>query len=130
MARSLYREWFVHFRFPCHESVPRVPSPLGEIPQGWEVKKFTEIADVLSGGTPKTDIAEYWNGEIPFFTPRDVPDCFYVQDTDKHVTDLGLSKCASANYPPDTVSSRRVERLAKSRSHPYPSKVSRSASFS
>jgi type I restriction enzyme, S subunit len=36
MARALYREWFVHFRFPGHESVPRVPSPLGEIPKGWE----------------------------------------------------------------------------------------------
>jgi hypothetical protein len=39
MARALYREWFVHFRFPGHESLPRVPSPLGEIPQGWEVKR-------------------------------------------------------------------------------------------
>ena len=47
MARSLYREWFVHFRFPCHESVPRVPSPLGEIPQGWEVKAFSERRVVL-----------------------------------------------------------------------------------
>jgi type I restriction enzyme S subunit len=36
MARALYREWFVHFRFPGYESVPRVASPLGEIPQGWE----------------------------------------------------------------------------------------------
>lgn len=103
MARALYREWFVHFRFPGHESVPRVPSPLGAIPKGWEVKTFTEIADVLSGGTPKTDVAEYWNGKIPFFTPRDAPSCFYVQDTDKHVTELGLSKCASQLYPPDTV---------------------------
>jgi type I restriction enzyme S subunit len=34
MARALYREWFVHFRFPGHESVPKVPSPLGEIPKG------------------------------------------------------------------------------------------------
>lgn len=103
MARALYREWFIHFRYPGHESVPRVPSPLGEIPEGWEVKAFTEVADVLSGGTPKTDVAEYWNGDIPFFTPRDAPDCFYVQDTDKHVTELGLSKCASQLYPPDTV---------------------------
>ena len=103
MARTLYREWFVHFRFPGYENYPRVASPLGEIPQGWEVKPFTEIADVLSGGTPKTDVSEYWNGEIPFFTPRDAPDCFYVQETDKHVTELGLSKCASALYPPDTV---------------------------
>ena len=103
MARALYREWFVHFRFPGHEKLPRVSSPLGDIPQGWEVKPFTEIADVLSGGTPKTDVAEYWNGEIPFFTPRDVPDCFYVRDTDKHVTERGLSKCASEHYQPDTV---------------------------
>ncbi|NCY21140.1 restriction endonuclease subunit S [bacterium] len=66
MARALYREWFVHFRFPGHESVPRVPSPLGDIPLGGEVEPFTEMADVLSGGTPKTDVAEYWDGEIPF----------------------------------------------------------------
>jgi type I restriction enzyme S subunit len=47
MARALYREWFVHFRFPGHESVPRVPSPLGEIPQGWEVKEMQEVAEVI-----------------------------------------------------------------------------------
>lgn len=46
MARALYREWFVKFRFPGHESVPRVPSPLGEIPQGWEVKKLSAVAEV------------------------------------------------------------------------------------
>ena len=116
MARALYREWFVHFRFPGHEKLHSspsgrgrgegtqlVPSPLGDIPQGWEVKPFTEVADVLSGGTPKTDVTEYWDGEIPFFTPRDVPDCFYVQDTNKHTNELGLSKCASELYPPDTV---------------------------
>ena len=103
MARSLYREWFVYFRFPGHENHPLVPSSLGDIPQGWEVKPFTEVADVLSGGTPKTNVAEYWNGEIPFFTPRDAPSFFYVQETDKHVTELGLVKCASQLYPPDTV---------------------------
>ena len=103
MARALYREWFVHFRFPGHESHSLVPSPLGDIPKGWEVKPFTEVASVLSGGTPKTDIVEFWNGEIPFFTPRDAPDCFYVLDTDKHVTELGVSKCASELYAPDTV---------------------------
>jgi type I restriction enzyme S subunit len=103
MARALYREWFVEFRFPSHDKLPLVASSLGDIPTGWEVVAFTELADVLSGGTPKTDVAEYWNGEIPFFTPRDAPACFYVQDTDKHITTLGLSKCASELYPPDTV---------------------------
>ena len=46
MARALYREWFVNFRFPGHESIPRVSSPFGEIPQGWEVKKLSAVAEV------------------------------------------------------------------------------------
>jgi type I restriction enzyme, S subunit len=43
MARSLYREWFVNFRYPGHEKVPLVDSPLGLIPKGWEVKKLGDI---------------------------------------------------------------------------------------
>jgi len=39
MSRALYREWFVHFRFPGHEKLQRVASRLGDIPQGWEVKR-------------------------------------------------------------------------------------------
>ena len=46
MARALYREWFVHFRFPSHENHPHVASPLGDIPQGWEVKKVPAVAEV------------------------------------------------------------------------------------
>jgi len=46
MARSLYREWFVHFRFPGHEKVKLVSSSLGDIPQGWEVKKLADVAAV------------------------------------------------------------------------------------
>lgn len=46
MARSLYREWFVNFRYPEHEKVPLVDSPLGPIPKGWGVKKLNGVADV------------------------------------------------------------------------------------
>ena len=42
MARRLYREWFVHFRFPGHEGCRFVESPLGEIPKGWEVKALPD----------------------------------------------------------------------------------------
>lgn len=51
MARALYREWFVHFRFPGHEHHPRVPSPLGEIPKGWEVKLVKDILARRAAGT-------------------------------------------------------------------------------
>ena len=46
MARNLYREWFVHYRYPGHENTPRIPSPLGDIPKGWEVKKLAAVAEV------------------------------------------------------------------------------------
>jgi len=46
MARRLYREWFVHFRFPGHEDCRFVESPLGAIPEGWEVRRLGDIAVV------------------------------------------------------------------------------------
>ena len=49
MARGLYREWFVHFRFPGHENHPRVASALGEIPEGWEVKPLFDLTKVNYG---------------------------------------------------------------------------------
>jgi type I restriction enzyme S subunit len=44
MAQNLYREWFVYFRFPGHENVQMVDSPLGEIPEGWVVETLGEVA--------------------------------------------------------------------------------------
>ena len=58
MARSLYREWFVHFRFPGHEKLPLVASPLGEIPQGWEVKRVGDIAEDIRRNVPKGKLEE------------------------------------------------------------------------
>ena len=43
IARSIYREWFVNFRFPGHEKVPFVDSPLGKVPKGWQVNKLGDI---------------------------------------------------------------------------------------
>ncbi len=60
MARALYREWFVHFRFPGHEKHLRVASPLGDIPQGWEVKCVPECVDI----SPRVAVPR--DGEKPF----------------------------------------------------------------
>lgn len=60
MARSLYREWFVLFRFPGHEKVKMVPSLLGPIPQGWEVKRVPECMDI----NPRVIVSR--EGEKPF----------------------------------------------------------------
>ncbi|MFH7028325.1 MAG: hypothetical protein ACHBN1_23740 [Heteroscytonema crispum UTEX LB 1556] len=56
MARSLYHEWFVNFRFPGYEQVKMVESELGLIPDGWEVKQLGDIVSEIidyRGKTPK-----------------------------------------------------------------------------
>ena len=63
---------------------------------------FTSVIQVLGGGTPKTGNQEYWNGEIPFFTPKDVGNP-YVLTTEKSITPLGLDNCNSRLYPVNTV---------------------------
>ena len=103
MARRIYEEWFVRFRFPGHEGVQMVESELGLVPEGWQCGPFTDIADVLSGGTPKKAEPEFWGGAIPFFTPTDAPKTAYVLDTVAHITDAGLMRCASHLYAKDTV---------------------------
>ncbi len=63
MARALYREWFVHFRFPGHESIPRVSSHLGDIPQGWEATTLGEhLVALESGKRPKGGIRDESDG--------------------------------------------------------------------
>lgn len=63
---------------------------------------FTDLIQVLGGGTPKTRESTYWNGNIPFFTPKDVgfP---YTLATEKTITEDGLLHCNSRLYPVNTV---------------------------
>ncbi len=67
MARALYREWFVNFRYPGHESVPLVWSPVGEIPQGWEVKTVEEIVKRISVGKRYDQKTVSSTGAVPVF---------------------------------------------------------------
>jgi type I restriction enzyme S subunit len=56
MAQLLYREWFVHFRFPGHEDVEMVDSALGPIPKGWETKQLGDVIELAYGkGLRKKD---------------------------------------------------------------------------
>lgn len=63
---------------------------------------FTEIIQILGGGTPKTGESLYWNGNVPFFTPKDVGSP-YTLTTEKTITEEGLAHCNSRLYPINTV---------------------------
>ena len=62
---------------------------------------FTALINVLGGGTPKTGNPEFWDGPIPFFTPKDVG-APYTFQTEKYITESGLEHCNSRLYPKDT----------------------------
>lgn len=65
LARSLYREWFVHFRFPEHDDVGLTEVDGREIPQGWRIGKLGEIA-VFTGGSSMTKAAYQESGFLAF----------------------------------------------------------------
>lgn len=104
MARALYREWFVHFRFPGHEKVRRVASPLGEIPQGWEVKRLSALCSRMeSGGTPKRKSPEYWaDGSIDWFKTGELWDGFLFGSEEK-ITELGQRESNARIFDPGTI---------------------------
>ncbi len=62
---------------------------------------FTSLINVLGGGTPKTGNPDFWDGSIPFFTPKDVG-APYTFQTEKYITESGLDHCNSRLYPKNT----------------------------
>lgn len=134
IAQALFKSWFVDFDPVRAKQEGRAPegiseataalfpdgfeeSELGLVPRGWQDLSFTETIDVIGGGTPKTSIAEYWNGEIPWFSVVDAPSAtdVFVIDTEKHITNAGLNNSSTKLLPVGTtiISARgTVGRLA------------------
>ena len=63
-----------------------------------------EICDVVSGSTPKTNIAEYWGGDLKWITPAELDDDTYIiKDTVRKLTELGVKKTGLSSFPEGTV---------------------------
>ena len=117
MARALFKSWFVDFdpvRAKTEGRDTGLPKPLadlfpdffedselGEIPKGWQVGPILETARLLSGGTPKTDREEYWSGDIPWASAKDVSQCgdSFLVETERKITVRGLNESATQLIP-------------------------------
>jgi len=100
MAQTIYREWFVKFRFPGHEKVKMVDSSLGKVPKGWEVVNLFEIAAVTygfpfkskqftenstensDGNNPVIRIRNIKGNETKVYTDQEVPSKYKVINGD------------------------------------------------
>jgi type I restriction enzyme S subunit len=118
LARAIFQSWFVDFAPVRAKAAGRTPaglapsvaalfpsgfenSAMGDIPQGWKIGNLLDIADLLSGGTPKTSEPDYWNGQIPWASAKDVSQCgeTFLLDTERSITLAGLENSATQIIP-------------------------------
>ncbi|MGL4851856.1 MAG: restriction endonuclease subunit S [Phocaeicola sp.] len=98
-ARELYKEWFVRMRFPGFEETKFVKG----VPEGWSIETLFSIAAISGGGTPKTSNTEYWEGDIPFYTPTDYCNQFFSFHTEKRITEKGLVNSSTRLFKENTI---------------------------
>lgn len=71
----------------------------------WKTYKLSEIADIIGGGTPSTTVDEYWNGAIPWLTPRDLTNYpyKYISKGERSITESGLRNSSAKLLPKGSV---------------------------
>ncbi len=100
-AQALFKSWFVDFE-PFRDG-PFVDSELGKIPQEWKVNSIEDLASyIASGGTPRSLDASYYDGDIRWFTTKELKDGFLF-DSEKHISEIALKNSAAKLFPENTV---------------------------
>ncbi|MDE0565575.1 restriction endonuclease subunit S [Shewanella algae] len=76
-----------------------------QVPEGWSIKKISDISNVVGGGTPERAKSEYWGGDIPWVSPSEITKLKgrYLGNTKEHITTIGLSKSSAKLHPIGTV---------------------------
>ncbi len=92
-AQLLYREWFVKFRYPGHESQKLVESPLGLIPEGWKVDRLINLTSKIgSGATPRGGDSAYKNEGIPLIRSLNIYDGKFINRNLAYIDDEQAAK--------------------------------------
>ena len=71
--------------------------------EDWEQRKLGDIATITGGGTPSTNISEYWNGDIDWYSPVEIGEKRYASGSIRKITKLGLEKSSAKILPVGTV---------------------------
>ena len=77
---------------------------IGEIPEGWEIRKIKNNFSIYAGATPKSEKVEYWDGNIPWITPADYKTADkYVSCGRKSLTSRGYNSCGTTLVPTGSI---------------------------
>ncbi len=126
MAQAIFRDWFVDFG-PTRRKMEGASAPVAIVgsltlnsekaaalaplfpvafadnglPEGWEERPFVSFIDIVGGGTPETKVAEYWDGDIPWFSVVDTPPkgAVFVRSTERSITEEGLLESSARLVP-------------------------------
>lgn len=74
-------------------------------PKGWPVRSVEDVAEIVSGATPRTDVPEYWEGDVSWVTPKELSglEGIYIDRTERRITEAGLQSCAATVMPAGAV---------------------------
>ena len=100
-AQNIYKEWFVHFRFPNYEHTAF--DEASGVPVGWEMKTINDFGKVITGKTPSTANANFYGGNIPFVKTPDMHDAPYVLETNISLTNEGAETQNNKYLPKNSV---------------------------
>lgn len=98
LAQAIFKSWFIDFE------------PFGGVmPEDWKECNFDDVVEVIAGGTPKTDVQDYWDGNIPWISVKDfVNEPHYVMCTERTISTEGLTHSSTHLLQPgDTIISAR-----------------------
>lgn len=99
MAETLYKEWFVRFRFPGHENTPMENG----LPKGWKMAKIGDIYKTCSGGTPNRANDEYFQeGNIPWVKTGEIQNTI-ILETEEKITDEAVRHSSAKILPKGTL---------------------------
>ena len=98
-VRLLYKEWFVHLRFPGHEHVKIKDG----VPEGWTSGVIGDLGEIVTGKTPSKKMASYYGDDIPFIKTPDMHGNSVVTKTEENLSDEGASSQATKMLPPRSI---------------------------
>ena len=121
MAWALFKSWFVDYEPVSAKQDGRdtgLPKDIADlfpvrfvasnngakVPYGWEVGTLANIVEIINGGTPRTSVPEYWDGDIPWYTAKDVPSFngVFAIDTERTISQLGVANSSTRILPART----------------------------
>ena len=99
LGETIYKEWFVRFRFPGHKSCKFHNG----IPEDWTVARVADFGRVETGKTPSMEIEEYYGGDIPFIKTPDMHGNVFVIETDEKLSEMGSNSQKRKLLPPNSI---------------------------